>query len=204
GAVIDSASLPAVADPAWRLVAALDMNVDGWPDLVWRNAVTGRTTVTYMNGTTVIGAGEFGLIPDLNWNILRHTNVHRAGDFTGDRRADLLWRNKVDGTNSIWVKGATIQAGTLAVPPQPDLNWHLIDSADFNGDGWLDLVWHNVTTGAVQIGYGPDFATIATLATVAPDPTWRLMAAADLDGDGIPELVWRNTATGGKGVWFLN
>jgi hypothetical protein len=39
---------PARADPAWTVAAALDLDQDGWTDLIWRHKVTGDYVVWYM------------------------------------------------------------------------------------------------------------------------------------------------------------
>ena len=61
-----------------------------------------------------------------------------AGDFDGDDRADLLWRNARTGSNTIWKSGdsSTWQAVTSVT----DLHWKIVGVGDFNGDGKDDLV----------------------------------------------------------------
>ena len=74
--------------------------------------------------------------PDANWT------VSHVADFSGDKKADILWRNN-SGAVTMWVmNGATIasSAGLLGADP----NWRVSHTGDFDGDGKADLVWRNI------------------------------------------------------------
>ncbi|MCA1653625.1 MAG: FG-GAP-like repeat-containing protein, partial [Sphingomonadales bacterium] len=64
------------------------------------------------------------------------TTVGHDGDFNGDGRADVLWRNE-NGTISDWLGtasgGFSINDGTALT--QVSTDWHIIGRGDFNGDG---------------------------------------------------------------------
>ena len=78
--------------------APMDFDDDCKSDILWRNAVTGQTYFYPMNGTTVLGTeGLIRTVPDLNWQ------VAGTGDFDGDGKADILWRNLSTGENYIWL-----------------------------------------------------------------------------------------------------
>ena len=65
-----SGSLPAVLDQNWQLAQAIDMNGDGYADLVARNQSTGGNIVIYMNGLTVLGTQTISNQPT-NWVVAR-------------------------------------------------------------------------------------------------------------------------------------
>jgi hypothetical protein len=50
-----------------------------------------------------------------------------ATDFTGDGKADLLWRNETTGENHLWRGGDPAQSMVLGAVP--DLNWKPIGIA---------------------------------------------------------------------------
>ena len=70
----------------------------------------------------------------------------RVGDFNGDGKADILWRNSSTGGAVIWKSGlASTQQAVTAVT---NLDWHVVAAGDYNGDGIADILWRNLATGA--------------------------------------------------------
>src|SRR5437879_7826427 len=93
-----------------------------------------------MNGTTTTG-GSLRTQADLNWQ------VAGVGDFNGDGRADILWRNSSTGENYVWLMNGTTITGKGSVRTEPDLNWQVAGVGDFNGDGTADILWRYSSTG---------------------------------------------------------
>jgi hypothetical protein len=63
---------PALADPAWRMVATGDYNFDGRVDIVWRHSTSGQNVMWFMNGIDLV-SGTFTTPPTLadnNWKIV--------------------------------------------------------------------------------------------------------------------------------------
>src|SRR4051794_11443550 len=83
-----------------------DVNGDGHADLLWRSQTTGQDYLYTMNGTAITsGEGSLRTVADLNWSVVG------TGDFDGDGKADLLWRNHVTGENYLYLMdGRTIKA----------------------------------------------------------------------------------------------
>ncbi|MFN2473647.1 MAG: FG-GAP-like repeat-containing protein, partial [Sphingomicrobium sp.] len=81
------------------------------------------------------GGVELSFVPNLPL-------VGHDGDFNGDGRADVLWRNE-GGTISDWLGtasgGFSINDGTALT--QVSTDWHIIGRGDFNGDGKDDMLW---------------------------------------------------------------
>jgi hypothetical protein len=150
-AVIWPATNPGESD--WIPLVAGDFNADGRPDLIWRNASTGRVIVWYMNGITRTGSatvwgatnpGESDWVP------------MASGDFNADGRPDLVWRNSSTGRVIVWyVNGVTRTGGAelWAATNAGESAWVPMAAGDFNADGQIDLVWRNSSTGRVIIWY---------------------------------------------------
>jgi cysteine-rich repeat protein len=127
-------------------------------------------------------------------SIVRHT----FGDFNGDGRSDLLWRNSSTGSNGIWLSG---NAATLrAVSAIADPNWMVAGRGDFDGDGRADILWRNTSTGADGIWKTGNSATPQAMAGVG-DVSWKIVGVGDFSGDGEADVLWRNSKSGGNAIW---
>jgi hypothetical protein len=113
--------LRTVADLNWQVAGVGDYNGDGKSDILWRNTVTGENYLYPMNGLAILGTeGYIRTVADQNWQ------VKGTGDYDGDGKADILWRNAVTGENYIYpMDGTTIKPteGYLRTVPQP--NWQV-------------------------------------------------------------------------------
>ena len=129
----------------------------------------------------------------------RSTTVAPAatpGDFNGDGRADIFWRNGVNGDNAIWrsANSATLQAAS----PVGDQAWKVAGVGDFDGDGRSDVLWRNATTGNNLIWRGGNSTTSLAVATAAL--SWRAAGVGDFNGDGRDDILWHNT-DGRNVIW---
>jgi peptidyl-Asp metalloendopeptidase len=120
------------------------------------------------------------------------------GDFDGDAKSDILWRNSTDGKNVSWrsANSATPQA-VSAVPPQA---WKVVGTGDFNGDGQSDVVWRNSTDGKNAIWRSANSATPQVVSTV-PSQAWKVAGIGDFNGDGLSDILWRNSTDGKNVIW---
>src|SRR5688572_7574005 len=182
-----------VADLNWKLVSTGDFDGDGKDDLLWRNSATGENYLYFMDGRTIKPTEGFTrAVTDLNWQ------VAGIGDFDGDAKADVLWRNSATGENYLYfMDGKAIKPSEGYLRAVPDQNWQVAGVGDFNGDARADIVWRNSATGEnyVYLMNGKTIVTEGYIRTVA-DQNWEVATVGDFDGDGKDDLFWRNEATG--------
>jgi FtsP/CotA-like multicopper oxidase with cupredoxin domain len=159
---------------------------------------------TPMNGVHVqslpmTGFTYFTSITDLSWKIVG------TGDFNGDGKIDILWRNLATGQNAVWYMNGSAYAGYVYLPAVTDLNWTIVSTGDFNGDGKVDILWRNTSTGQNAVWYmNGVFNTGYTYILAMSDLNWKIVGTGDFNGDGKPDIVWRNSSTGENGVWYMN
>ena len=124
-----------------------------------------------------------------------------AGDFDGNGRSDLIWRNETTGQTAIWLmNGTTFSSGATVMN---NAAWRPALLGDFNGDGKTDIVWRNDTTGQSSVWLMSGTQIIGSAALVT-DTAWRPTHAADFDGNGSQDLVWYNAVTGRTSIWLMN
>src|SRR3546814_6100396 len=80
-------------------------------------------------------------------------SVAGTGDFDGDSRADVLWRNSANGYNTIWRSASSTTGLAVTALAAP---WQVAGTGDFNADGKADILWRNPTSGANVIWLGAD------------------------------------------------
>ena len=113
-----------------------------------------------------------------------------TGDFDGDGKADILWRNPTLGDLWLWrMNGAEVLGQTYI--DTVDLGYTIKGLGDLNGDTKTDLVWAG-TAGDIWVWLmnGAVRDALAYVGTVA-DPTYQIQQVADFDGSG------RRTCSGG-------
>src|SRR5436853_6064369 len=95
-----------------------------------------------MNGTAMLASeGYLRTAADLNWK------VAGSGDFDGDGRADILWRNTSSGQNYIYFMNGTAILTEGYLRTVADQSWQVAGIGDFDGDGKDDILWRNTVTG---------------------------------------------------------
>ncbi|HEY0659806.1 MAG TPA: FG-GAP-like repeat-containing protein [Lysobacter sp.] len=122
--------------------------------------------------------------------------VRASGDFDGDGKFDLLWRNSSTGANLIW-KAASTSQNLTTVASQ---DWKVVGTGDFNGDHQSDIVWRNSADGRNSIWRSGNSNTSQYL-TALPNLAWKVAGVGDFDGDGKADILWRNYTTGANSLW---
>lgn len=126
-----------------------DFDGDGRDDLlVMRPSFdTTRTLAIYVwPSADSARARAMGTVP---LSFVAGRQVQGVGDFDGDGRADVFWRNWGTGENVIW--RSANPAVTLAVSNVPDRAWNVAAVGDFDGDGRADLFWRHAVRGYASV-----------------------------------------------------
>ncbi|AGY60627.1 choice-of-anchor tandem repeat GloVer-containing protein [Gloeobacter kilaueensis] len=208
---VTSISLNTVSDLNWQIGGTEDFTGDGKTDIVWRYQGTGSkqglNQVWQMNDTSYVSAISLPTLSDLNWQI------GGTGDFTGDGKPDILWRNYVTGQNMVWQMNGTSYVTSISLNSVTDLNWRIVGTGDFTGDGKSDILWRYQGTGSKQ-GFnqvwqmnGTSYVTSISLKTET-DLSWQIGGTGDYTGDGKPDILWRYNGGGAKQgfdqIWQMN
>lgn len=156
-----------VANLAWRVVGTGDLDGDGRSEVLWRNGATGANVVWRFTNVSSNSAFTSTSLSTVNapWN------VAGVGDFNGDNRSDVLWRNPVTGANVVWPSG--IRAAGVTLSPAGTA-WVPASIADINGDRHHDIVWRNTVTGANSAWLSANIASPLRLAAVTQQ-AWKIV-----------------------------
>jgi hypothetical protein len=125
-------------------------------------------------------------------------------DFTGDVKADILWRHTTSGNLYLWPMDGAAPGTESYVGRVGDAAWQIRSTADFTGDGQADLLWRHTGTGAMYLwpfvgGVAQPEEYVGTV-PVAYD----IVATADFSGDGKADLLWRHATRGEVWIWPMN
>jgi hypothetical protein len=183
----------------YEIAAVGDFNGDGRADILWRSKTSANHVMWFMQGASIMNnASVYVGAPNPEWKVVG------VGDFNGDGKADLLWRNAITNDIATWLmNGAQNTLGQIAAGGV-DPNWVVKGVADVTGDGQADIVWYHAPSGSVAIwamSNGLQSAGVIVAGGVVPD--WKIVGVRDFDGDKKADILWRQT-NGSNAIWLLN
>jgi hypothetical protein len=189
----------------------LDVNGDGWLDLLWRHQEDGSLAAWTMIGPVQIAGNALAppQVQDLAWTVIGN------GDFDRDGAQDLVWQHLTSGSLAVWLMdGLTLrEAASLSPSSVADLDWRVRAVGDLDGDGAPDLIWHHRTSGHVAAWLMDGLRSVDARLLSAPvveDPAWQLVGAGDFTGtslfsppDGQLDLVWQHDTDARVAIWTM-
>jgi hypothetical protein len=188
----------------WSVIGTGDFNGDGRGDILWRDnsdnvaiwlmsCSLNTATVPPTATATILQNSSLGNVP---LSVAAVAN----GDFNGDGRADILWRD-ASGNTSIWFMNGTQVWSSAPVIGLPATS-SVVGTGDFNGDGMSDIVLRDgLGNTAISLMNGASILSQGGLGNV---PVTSLIAlVGDYNGDGMSDLLWRDDL-GNTSIWFMN
>src|SRR5262249_46368387 len=174
GGNVASSGSPGPVTKAWRVFGSGDHDGDRKSDILWRDPVSGKTTIWFMNGVTRTTA-----TPTTKNILSLQFKIQGTGDYAGDGKADVLWRNALTAGRTTWrMDGATVaEVGVpgkgVGAPPR------IVGLGDYDGDGKADIAWQTPGTGRVTLWLMNKF-TIVTKGAItgnplAPGTGWQIV-----------------------------
>jgi hypothetical protein len=132
--------------------------------------------------------------------------VAGVGDFNGDGREDILWRNTQSGDVTNWLGQSTgsFAGNTQFAYNNASLAWQIVGVGDFNRDGRDDILWRSndgIITNWLGNANGGFTGNIAN-AENRVDAAWQVAGIGDFNGDGYDDVLWRNTQSGDVTDWL--
>ncbi|MBF0292065.1 MAG: VCBS repeat-containing protein [Nitrospinae bacterium] len=191
-----------------------DFDGDGKSDILFRDAVTGQTQAWIMDGVTVTS----NLVTSLNAGAYSSTIGWQAqgiGDFDGDKKYDLLWRDSASGQVAVWtMNGADVVTTSLAsMSPgayTATTGWQIQGIGDFDGDVKSDILWRDAGTGQTAIWFMSGSTVMSSSNTnvsagaYTATAGWQVHGVGDFNGDGKSDILWRQIGTGRTAIWFMD
>ncbi|MEM7554956.1 MAG: VCBS repeat-containing protein [Cyanobacteria bacterium P01_A01_bin.84] len=120
-----------------------DFNNDGKTDLFWRNDYSGENAIWLMNGKETL---QTNFTESLGSEDNAYQWDFQLGDFNGDGKTGIFWRNYTTGENATWqINGTNLVNGEFLsnLPESSTTDWNLPAILDLDGDGTEDLLWRN-------------------------------------------------------------
>jgi hypothetical protein len=173
-----------ITDPTDRFIVKGDFDGDG------------RIEPLLRNQSGIVGTA-FGSISDPGLGNI----AVGAGDLDDDGRADIVFRNGVDGAYAAWlIDGTAIKASGDIGNPGP--GYAFVALADFDGDGSDDMLFRDADgTYAVWQMHGAGVAGGGAMGN--PGASWFFAGIGDFDGDDRDDILFRNI-DGNVGIWQID
>jgi outer membrane protein assembly factor BamB len=179
--------------------------LDSGADAAGTESFTYSPTVADVGAHTIrvtVTDGRGGSV-EHTWSVTVLARFQR--DFTGDGKADILWRETATGKTVVWTMDGATKTASAYTSASASLAWAVAGVADFTGDGKADILWRETLTGKTVVWTMNGATKTASAYTSASAGTgWVVSGVADFTGDGKADILWRESSSGKTVVWTMN
>ena len=124
------------------------------------------------------------------------------GDFNGDGRTDIFWRNAAVEQVSRWYMNGPSRTG--ADFDYMPAGYRVAGIGDFDGDGRSDVLWtDNGNTHLLMWRPNANGVFVGNYVDSYP-AGWSVAGVADMNGDGKADIVLRNATVEQTARWYMN
>ncbi|EKD50609.1 MAG: hypothetical protein ACD_62C00485G0001, partial [uncultured bacterium] len=171
------------------LRTVVDFDGDGKEDVLFRGSTSNRIRLWLMNGPTITTSSYLS-------DLFQSTDYEYVGlgDFDGDAKTDILWRDLTTGELEIWFMSGITVASAATVSDVRDLSYALLQISDMNADGKTDILWED-STGALDVWFMDGTTISSTLTFGVPASGLTLKGTGDFNADGYVDLLLLNETT---------
>jgi alpha-tubulin suppressor-like RCC1 family protein len=140
---IDQALSLGVVPLSYQIRALADVDGDWLKDIVWFQPSTGQVVIWNMHPS-----GSYTAWFPANVGAGSGWDVYKVGDFDGDGREDLFWRNG-NGATAVWYLNGPNIANVQFLAGVPLAQWSMQALGDYDADGREDILWLQTGTNVV-------------------------------------------------------
>lgn len=193
----------------------VDFEINGTPagSVSLSNGVASMTTSFAVPGSHIVSASYAG---DSDYRASSGSltiwayGEHRqagTGDFDGDGKSDVLWRNVATGEVGLWLMNGTAIGAGGAVGAAPIANT-IAGVGDFDHDGRSDILWRDPGGGVGM--WLMNGLTIAGGGYAGGGPvTTKIAGVGDFNGDGFDDILFQSGDPAGPfgaafGIWIMH
>jgi hypothetical protein len=199
GTAVKQALTLGTVPTAWTIAGVGDFNFDLRADILWRDS-GGTLAVWLIDASTLTNTGPIVTSSAAIGTVPADWKVAGVGDFDGDGRFDILWRQDA-GAVALWLMdGVSVRQGIAIAAVGTD--WTIAGVGDFDGDCKADILWRQ-SSGSVALWLMNGGALKSSTGVASVPTDWQIVGVGDFDGDHKADILWRQTG-GAVALWLMN